>query len=473
MQVTREDLNACTVKLTIVCDPDEVKAGFDKAYKQMAKQVKLPGFRPGHAPRAMLEKVVQKNELYDQAADNIVRVTFKAAIAEQGLEPDPTTRPSVELNVLDQDENKAEFSAKVPLPPKVSLGDYNNLPVVRQPLDVSESEIDQQIDAFRKRQQTREVVTDRGVEEGDVAVVNIKVDGEEGEGRNFMIIAGQTFAQLDATLAAMHVEEMKSLDLEFPANFQEKDWAGKTLHAKVTVNSLSTVKLPSLDDDFAKSLQAENIDQLRTRMREALGQAKLQMTTEMLHEQLLDKLHERSDVNVSDNMWEALAARRLQETAEEQRKNNKTLEQYSAENGMTVDQLIEAWKEKAKLHVERALLIREVFSAEQMQLTNDELNKELYAMAAEYGIGPEEMLNLLRQNEALDELQFRSISRKVGDFLLSKAAVSEEGETPAAKPAKAAAKPKAEKAEKPAAAEKPAKAAAAEKPKPAAKKPKA
>jgi trigger factor len=116
-------------------------------------------------------------------------------------------------------------------------------------------------------------------------------------------------------------------------------------------------------------------------------------------------------------MWENLAARRLQETAEEQRQAGKTLEEYAKENDMTVEQLVEEWKDKARLHVKRALLIREVFTKEKMQLTNQELNQELFAMAGEYEMEPEELLAALKKNNQVEELHFRSIARKVGNFL--------------------------------------------------------
>jgi trigger factor len=425
MQVTREELNPCTLKLTIVCDPQEVTDGFNRAFKQIAKKVKLPGFRPGHAPRAMLEGIVSKEELYDEAAEHIVRNSFKKALEQEGIQPDQSVRPTVELQSLDRDSAQAEYTAKVPLPPKVTLGDYKGLPLEKPPVEVTDEEVERQIEEFRKRRQTREAVTDRGVEEGDVAVVNIKAEGETGEGHTFMSVAGQLFPQLDEALRGMKVEEMKNVELTFPDTFTEKEWAGQTKKVTVTLNSLSAVKLPELDDAFAQSLQTENVEDLRVRVRDGIGRAKESMLRDMLGEQLLDRLHERSEVNVSDNMWEQLAQRRLEETAYEQQRQGKSLEQYAAENGMTVEQLILAWQEKAKMHVERALLIREVFTAEQMQLTNQELNVELQGMAQEYGVELEQMVNMLRENNAIDELHFRAISRKVGDFLEANATIQE------------------------------------------------
>src|SRR5438128_10121004 len=97
MQITREDLNPCTVKLNVVCDPEEVKAGFDKAMRQAVKKVRLPGFRPGHAPKHLVEQYVNKADLYDEALQHIVGATYKDALKQQELEPDPTVRPQVEV----------------------------------------------------------------------------------------------------------------------------------------------------------------------------------------------------------------------------------------------------------------------------------------------------------------------------------------------------------------------------------------
>ena len=144
-----------------------------------------------------------------------------------------------------------------------------------------------------------------------------------------------------------------------------------------------------------------------------------------LREQLLERLLERSKVEVSDNMWEQLANRRLYETEQEVKREGKTMEQHAAENGMTVEGLVEAWREKSRTHVVRALLIRNVFEREKMQITNEDMNRELYAMANEYGVEPKEMHETLQKNQAIEELQYRSISRKVSDFLMEKAEVRE------------------------------------------------
>ena len=427
MQVTREDINACTVQLTVVCDPEQVRDGFARAFKQASKSIRVPGFRPGHAPRALLEKSVDPEALKEMAADNIVRSVYKSAIEDQKIEPFNSShvRPVVELKSLDQETSACEFTMKVPLPPKVEIGDYLKLPVQKPAIEVTDAEIDHQIEEMRKRRSTREQITERGVQEGDVAVVNIKVDGEEGEGRNFMTIAGQTFPQLDQAVLSMKIEEMKHMELSFPDTFQEKDWAGKTLQTQITLRNLSAVKLPEIDEEFAKSYQTETVEELRTRLKQGIKNAKDEAVVDYVNEQLLEELAKRSTIEVPDMMWEDVASRRLQDINNELREKNVTFEDYAKEQGMTIEEFVEAQKAEAKTFVYRAQMINEIFQREKMQLTNVELNVELMKMAREFNLDPKDMLNLLKKNDAVQELHFRSINGKVMDFLRDQAEITE------------------------------------------------
>lgn len=443
MQITREDLNPCTIKLSVVCSPEQVSDAFDRALKAISKEVRLPGFRPGHAPKHMVEKMVSKDELYNQAADELVRRTYEKALKDQNIEPDPGVRPSVELEELDREAKTATYSAKIPLPPKIELSEYKGLPANRPAIEVTDEEVQYQITELRKRQGSREAVLDRNAQEGDYGVVNIKVEGESGEGRTFMVVIGQTFPSLDAALPGMASEEMRSVELEFPDNFSDKALAGTKQKSQITLNSISAVSMPELNDEFAKALNSDSVEELTARMRESIVQAKEQMTRDMVQDQLLESLRGSSKIEVSDNMWEALANQRLSEISQEVRRQGKTIEDYAKENGMTVDELVKAWHEQAKVHVERAMVVREVFAKEKLAITNEELNTELFAMAQEYQMEPMELLEAMRKAGSLQELQFRAISRKVTDFLIENAVITETAEVGGSeKPAKKSTKAK-------------------------------
>ncbi len=451
MQVTREDLNPCTVRLNVVCSTEQVADAFDRALKAIAKEVRLPGFRPGHAPKHMVEKMVDERELYNQAAEVLIDRTFKKAVESEKISPDTGVRPSVEMQELDRAEKKGAYTAKIPLPPQIELSEYKGLSGTKPAIEVTDEEVEFQITELRKKQGSREAITDRTAQEGDYGVVNIKIEGEAGEGKSFMVVLGQTFPSLDGALTGMSAEEMKSLELDFPENFSEKAWAGKKLKAQVALNTLSAIKMPELNDQFAKSVQTESVDELKNRMRDSIVAAKEQMVRDMLQDQLLEDLRTSSKIEVSDNMWEALASQRLGEIQQQQAQEGKSLEQYAQENGMSIEDFVKAWHDQAKVHVERAMVVREIFSKEKLQITNEELNNELFFMAQEFQVEPMELLEFMRKNDSLQELHFRSISRKVTNFLIDNANLTE-GEA-AAKPAKKV-KAKEDKEEKPAKAEK-------------------
>lgn len=453
MQVTREDLNPCTVRLEVVCSPEEVTQGFDKAYKQIAKHLRVPGFRPGNAPKKIVAQMAPKEEVLRLASDNIVRTTIQKAIKEQDLRLHDS--PVVDLKELEEDPPACAYTAKVPLAPVVELGDYRGLEANRPRPVAGDEEIDRYLEEIQKRGSEQKPVTDRGIETGDVCLVNIKIDGESGDGRNFMTVAGRTFPTLDAVLEGMRVEEIKHAELEFPASFQEKDWAGKEHPVTVTIRSVSSVAAPAMDDEFARSipkdfasLKSESLAELRAKIAKRIEVVKGEMADEFVEEQLLNALISSSKVIVPDTMWEGVANQRLHDIQQEVREAGGTMEDYAKERGMTLDELVQKWRDQAKLHVERAVVANHIFIREKMVLSNEDFTSTLVRMAREYGVDPATLFEFMKKNKNTTELQTRAIYRKVIEFLRDSAKITEVDEgagaaTAPAKPVKKSA-PKAE-----------------------------
>jgi len=418
MDIKREDLNPCTVQLEIVCDPEQVKQGFDRAYKEAAKQIRVPGFRPGHAPRSIIEQRVDKNAVAEIAAEIIMTDAYKKAVEQFELKPYSTG--AVTLKDIDEGEKKCELVAKVPLPPVVEIGDYSTIPVDMPQISVTDEDVEAQIEEMRHRRSTRQAISDRGVEPGDVAVVNIKVDGEDAEGRNFMTVVGKTFPNLDESLLGMRVEELKHVTLTFPDSFQEKDWAGKEFPCQITVRSLSSMKLPELDE-VATSLKLESGEDLKTRIREALERQKEHAIEGIVHEQLIETLMQRSSVCVPDTMWETVAKQNLRELLNTLSERKVSFADYVKEKDMTEEEFIDAQSAEAKRYVMRAQLIQDLFLKENMTVSNQDLNKELDEMAQSYNITTRELVTTLQKNDSLREVHYQAIHRKVMEFLNSRA----------------------------------------------------
>ena len=298
MQFKREDLNPCTIQFNVVCSPSQVKDGFAKAYKEIAKQVRVPGFRPGTAPKAMIDKLVDPRAVAETAAEHIINQSIRKILIDEKIQPHDS--PAVNLTKLEADKAECEYTAKVPLAPIIELGEYKGLPAEKSKVEVTDEEVKNYLEELRQRAGKREAVTDRGAKDGDAVVVSLKPDSAEGEGRSLMAVVGKTFKALDDALHGMRAEEMKVCSLDFPADFQNSELAGKKLKVRIALKSISALQTPALDDAFAqsldkdlKSLKSDNLDSLKEKLRERLVAAKEEMSAEYINEQLQAELLNR------------------------------------------------------------------------------------------------------------------------------------------------------------------------------------
>ncbi len=457
MQFKREDLNPCTIQFNVVCSPSQVKDGFAKAYKEIAKQVRVPGFRPGTAPKAMIDKLVDPRAVAETAAEHIINQSIRKILIDEKIQPHDS--PAVNLTKLEADKAECEYTAKVPLAPIIELGEYKGLPAEKSKVEVTDEEVKNYLEELRQRAGKREAVTDRGAKDGDAVVVSLKPDSAEGEGRSLMAVVGKTFKALDDALHGMRAEEMKVCSLDFPADFQNSELAGKKLKVRIALKSISALQTPALDDAFAqsldkdlKSLKSDNLDSLKEKLRERLVAAKEEMSAEYINEQLQAELLNRSTVHVPDTMWENVAGQRLREIEAEVRKQGQTVEEYAKTMGMSVEDMVASWKDEAKVQVQRAVMAREIFVKEKMKLTNEDLNQMVAQMSYEYQVAPQVLVEAMQKNKNFQELEIRAVYKKVLDFLNANAQFGEAkaGETKKQK-AKSAEKSEdsAEKASKP------------------------
>lgn len=442
LSVEREDLNPCTIQLIVSCPPEIVREGFQKTFKQLSKKVRVPGFRPGQAPRAVLEKMIAPQEIHQEALESIVTSAFKKALQQEDIKPEG--QPAVKITKYEPEEEALDFTAKIPLAPKVELAEYKGLTVEKPVRSVSDDDVEYFLEDLRRRSGKREAVTGRGIQEGDVAVVNIKPEGDT-EGRNFMVISGQTFEGLDKAILGMSAEEIKSAELSFPDNFQEADWANTKAKCTITIRSVSTNRLPELDDEFAKSLEADDLTTLKERIRQVLEGSSAQTAQSIVNDRLLDTVLNTSTIHVADTTWEGVADRRLADIQRDLQEKGRTLEQHAQENGMSLEEFAEAQRQEAKLHVERAVVIENIFRAEKLEISNEDANRLFYQIAQENNVPEDQLQKFAKEyrDQIREEVIFRGMYSKVVEFLNEHAQVTEVaegGSAPAPAPKKPAAK---------------------------------
>ncbi len=313
MNVNIEEPNSLRRKLTIEVEPDEIKHELDRAYNELKRGVVLKGFRPGHAPRNLLERFFGE-QVRGEVAQKLVEEYTKKALEEHDLKP--VVAPEIVTEQSDLQKDLAlKFSATFDLRPKIEVKDYEGLKVSEDTVSVTDEQVAEAIERFRERQATLKKVEDRTiVEDGDYALASVEAF-EDGKPLSSTKPDDRLVEVSERALAHGVFEVLKGAELNnemrasttYADDYSQKDLAGKTIEWRATPKEIYRRELPTVDDDFAKDLGDENLDAFRARVRsELLAHAK-QEADARARQGLLDLVIERNPVELP----ESLVAREL------------------------------------------------------------------------------------------------------------------------------------------------------------------
>jgi trigger factor len=272
MQVTTQTLENQTVALQVEIEPERVNQVFERVYRQLGKYVEVPGFRPGKAPLGLVRQALREDYVRERVLEQLLRETMNSAMEQAQVEP---YGAPPELDVQQLEEGKPMlYSLKVPLEPKVELGEYRGLKVTRYKPVVTDEDVTNEIES-RRRQFTRYERVDREAQTGDVVFVTIvpHIVGEPNPlstRRNLIHLTEQMQAHpLGKMLLGMKAGEVKEETVQFPDNDPDAELRGKTVKIQVTVHGVSEMKLPD-DEELLKQLRVESMEELREQVRKAL-----------------------------------------------------------------------------------------------------------------------------------------------------------------------------------------------------------
>lgn len=426
MTIKRTDLNPCTVLLEVECTPQQVREAIAKTLRRASKRVRIPGFRPGTAPPEVVKRHVNLEAVKDWAAEEAVNLGMKDALKQEGLTPYRGARSRLEEIQFDFDAATCRFSVKVPLEPKVELGEYKGLRATMPNAKVTDESVDDYIEQMRTERASKQPVETRGAQHGDQAVVLIRPEDKNLGEKAFAVSVGQTFPSLDETLLGMKAEDVRTVELIFPSDFADAAWAGKTLKCEIEVRSLTAPVLPDLDEAFAQSFNAESVEDLRSKVRSALERAVEQRNRHLVQEQLLSSLIANSTIELPDTLWEDVADRRLEELESDLQRAGKTLAEAAAEEGTTPEGVREHFRNAARNEVARAMAIRTIAEKEGVTINNQDVLSQALAIASREGVAPEVVLDAYRRAGRLDELRFQALYDKVLSFLEEHANIESE-----------------------------------------------
>lgn len=401
MKSTVEQLSPTRVRINVEVPFAELEPDFQRAYKELARQVRLPGFRPGKAPAKLLEARFGREALLDQVVNDALPARYGQAVAESEVQP--LGQPEIEVTKKEYGEELA-FTAEVDVRPRLVLPDLATLTISVDPIEVSDADVDAELDNLRARFGTLTGV-DRPVADGDFVSIDLSatIDGEEvpgaaAEGLSHEVGSGRLIQGLDEALVGLSVDESR----EFTAQLATGEHAGKDAQVTVTVKSIKQRELPEPDDEFAQlASEFDTIDELRSNLRDQVRRTKSAQQAEQIREAAIDTLLEQVDIPLPEAIVKAQVDSALHGALHGLDHDEAKLAEVLAQQGKSREEFETETRTAAETDVKRQLLLDTLADDFDVQVGQDDLTERLLMTSRQYGIEPQQLVAYLQENNQL------------------------------------------------------------------------
>ncbi|PIC63823.1 trigger factor [Sporosarcina sp. P13] len=413
MTVKWEKLEGSQGKLTFEVSVERFNEAVDQAFKKVVKKVQAPGFRKGKMPRKMFDKMYGEESLYNDAIDIVLPEAYSAAVDEADV--DPIAAPEIDIEKLEKGE-PVVFTAVIALKPEVKLGEYKGLEVTRQSTEVTEEEIEAQLEQRRQGLAEMVVKEDGAAEEGDTATIDFEgfADGEafeggKSEGYDLEIGSGSFIPGFEEQVVGMKAGEDKEIEITFPEEYHAAELAGKPATFKVKVHEIKSKEVPALDDELAKELDesVSSVEELRTKLKEEAEKVKKNDSETALRDDLVEQAASNAEMEIPQAMIDSEINRMMQDFEQRLQMQGMNLELYFQFSGQDEAALRDQMKDDALSRVRVSLTLEAIGAAENVEVTEEEVNAELEKMSEQFGMEIEQIKTTLGGTSVLEnDLRF-------------------------------------------------------------------
>lgn len=414
--------------LTVEVSEEKVTKGLDQAFKKVVKKVQAPGFRKGKMPRPIFEKMYGVEALYNDALDIILPEAYAAAVEEADI--DPVDRPEIDIEQFEKGKTLI-FKAIVTVKPEVKLGEYKGLEVTRQATEATDEEVEEQLKA-RQQAFAELVVKEEGeVENGDTVKLDFEgfVDGEAFEGGKaeqyeLEIGSGSFIPGFEDQLIGLKQGDEKDVEVTFPEEYHAAELAGKPAVFKVKIHEIKSKEVPALDDELAKEIdeEVESLDALRAKMKETLSAEKKVASETALRDDVIEAAANNAEIDIPEAMVTSEIDRMLGEFEQRLQMQGMNLDLFYQFSGQDEEALRTQMKDDAFNRVRVSLTLEAISKAENIELTEEEIQAELEKMSEQFGMDVDQIKKTLGGTEVLEnDLRFN----KTIELLVENAKVTE------------------------------------------------
>lgn len=400
-------------EITCTLEGDSWNAAKEKAYKKVAGKVEIRGFRKGQAPKNLLDKYINHNEVLIEAAESLAQNALTSAIEEHDVEL--IDRPELKLDEMNDDKCVLTFVCSVT--PDIKLGDYKKLDYKVEEVKVEDKDVDDDIARLLERKADLELKEDGAVEEGDTAVIDFEgfVDGvafDGGKGENYdLVIGSHSFIPgFEEQLVGMNAEETKDINVTFPADYQAENLKGKAAVFKVTVHEIKKKVLPLLDDEFVKEQKIENVntvEELKKYTKDNLLKLKENEAINKAEEELINKLADIVEVEIPEIMINQEKDAMVSNYEQRMMQQGISLDQFMKITNQTMEQLRESMTDDAKKRIKVNLALAKIAKEEKIEVKEDDINAEFNKMAEMYGMPVDDIKKYVSEANVKEDLKLQ------------------------------------------------------------------
>ncbi len=422
MSVQVENLEKSMAKLTVEVPAEELEKAMDSAYKKNRNRIVVPGFRKGKAPRKMIEKMYGAGVFYEDAANIIIPDAYENAFKESGLEI--VSQPEIKVEQIEKGMPFI-FTATVAVKPEVTLGDYKGIEVEKKEAEVSDKEIDEEINRVRESNSRMITVDDRAVQDGDTVTIDFDgyIDGEQFEGgkseNHSLVIGSHTFIDnFEEQIIGKNIGDEFDVNVTFPEMYQSEELRGKAAVFKVKLNGIKIKELPDVDDEFAQDVSDfDTLAEYREDLKNKLLENKKIIIKREKEEEVIRKIIDNAQMDIPEPMIDEQIRQMTQELAQNMKRQGLSFEQYMQITGYTPKKLVDDIKPQAVLRIQNRLVLEAVVAAENIGASEEEYDKEVENMAAMYNMEAGKLKERI-SNEEKEQILMDIAVQKAAGFVV-------------------------------------------------------
>jgi len=428
MRVTKKQVEKNVMKLTISVDSETFQKGIEKAYRKIVKQINLPGFRKGKAPRKVIEQYYGKEVFYEDAINFVCQDTYPIALDRSGI--NPVDMPEIDVEKIDEENGSFVYTATVTVKPEVELGEYKGIEVEKVSYETKDEDIDAELKKAQEQNARIITVEDREVKNGDMTVIDFEgfVDGvafEGGKGTDYSLEIGSgTFIPgFEEQIVGAKLNEEIDVNVTFPEEYHSEELKGKPALFKVTVKEIKEKQLPEINDDFIKDIsEFDTVDEYKADIKAKLDKSNEDKAKAELENKLVEKLVEGIEVEIPECMIKTQLDNIAQDFDYRLQMQGMSLQKYVEMTSSTLDAFKEQFKDQALSQVKTQLALEAVAKNEKITSTAKDVEAEIKKMADMYGMELDKIKKMFR-DEDKKSLEAEIITRKTIEFLVENAKI--------------------------------------------------